>query len=149
MSFITWRGGSSRTTSNTTVGVIFITPVIARQAVSVTLWALSCRHCIRTTATKPWSCRSIWVWSPWCRSNAPPWALDPTFYQMCPRRFIKSCKAYSSHFSSCMSVSCPEWVHGIWPQKSAALCVQREMVPSGPLNILSGWMVLSPHFVDW
>ena len=149
MSVITCRGGSSRTTSNTTVGVIFITPVIARQAVSVTLWALSCGHCIRISATKLWTCRSLWVWAPWCRSHSPPWALDQMFNQMCPSKSKESCKAYSSHFSSSMSISCPEWVQGIWPQKSAAQYVQRGMVPSGPLNLLSGWMVLSPHFVDW
>ena len=77
-SFITWRRRTTKKTSFTAVGVIFIAPVIARQA-AVCNWALCCWP----LATKLLSRWSIWVWSQWYTSNAPSWVSEPRFYQMC------------------------------------------------------------------
>jgi hypothetical protein len=44
------------------MGIIFISPVLARKAISVTYWSPSCWHCISPLATKPWSCRSVRAW---------------------------------------------------------------------------------------
>jgi hypothetical protein len=90
------------------VGVTFITPVIARHTISINYWPLSCSHCIWPSATKPWSCMSTSVWSPWCKSNALPWVSDPMFYQMCPYRFKEPCMPCSSYFSAVPSLSKPD-----------------------------------------
>ena len=61
-SMITWSRVSLRRTCIAAIGVIFIAPVLARQAISVTDWSPSCWHCIWPLATKPWSCRLVRVW---------------------------------------------------------------------------------------
>lgn len=64
-------------------GVIYITPVTARQFDFCNLLSSSCWHCIWPPGTKTWSW-SIQVWSIWYRSSAPLWVSDPRFHQMCP-----------------------------------------------------------------
>ena len=58
-------------------------------------------------ATITWSHTSEWVWLPWCRSNITLYISNPRFYHMCPYKFRRPYRPYSSHFPAVPSMSIP------------------------------------------
>jgi hypothetical protein len=95
-----------RRTSIAAVGVVFITPNIARQAKFCHLLLFVLLTLYLTLGNQTWSHRSVQVWSP-CRCSAPPRVSDLRYYQMFHYSSTKPCRLYSSPFSDMRSMSVP------------------------------------------